>query len=331
MGDLRLILLSTLAFGLGCGGSSGTSIDAGGNNSGDASLGEPDAGLTGCELEAKARLEEMSTCFDIQTFTEQDFFDLADTPTSDGACSLCHSNGENGVFLGEAGATFLASRRFPYVTAFVNFTCNSPDEFAGLYLSDKFETASAITGHPSYDSDLFAGASAVAGPGFNYYNNKGRGCFECDAVAQNCPDLGDECMVIDLRRVECFTRNGIGNGLEQGAPCDEDFNDPCSANSCEFGYGPHLPATPSAEPVGTNCAFYCSPSVEHIGGDPSAVPCDFTSGDRADGPGAGFECRFLQTWVAGSLSLPTTIGICVDPAVWGSCADDDNLPGCRPL
>ena len=47
-------------------------------------------------------------------------------------------------------------------------------------------------------------------------------------------------------------------------------------------------------------------------------------GARPDGPGSGYECRYLQTFYDNTEWVAASIGICVDPGEWGgSCADFD--------
>jgi hypothetical protein len=105
-------------------------------------------------------------------------------------------------------------------------------------------------------------------------------------------------------------------------------------NGCAPGYAPLAPESPegSSAPL---CAFVCTPSETEPGGDPAGTPCSFVSDELPSGPGEGYDCRFINSFVDGADDVPPQFGICVDPVVWGSCVDntgdpDTDTPGCQP-
>ena len=73
-------------------------------------------------------------------------------------------------------------------------------------------------------------------------------------------------------------------------------------------------------------------------GDPNGVPCTAQfDGARPDGPGSGFQCRFVNSLHADLTMLPSSIGMCVDIEQFGDCRSCDLAmpelcpPGCLPF
>lgn len=147
-------------------------------------------------------------------------------------------------------------------------------------------------------------------------------CEHCDPAAQDCPSAGDACY-LDLyaARTICIAVPAGSVGRVQGDKCYDPAHT-CYVNGCDQGYGPMIPDA--------FCAFFCDPvdnwqgNVQGLAGDPAGVTCDAQfGGSRPDGPGAGYECRYLQSYYSNADHIPASIGLCVDATVEGSCADFD--------
>jgi len=165
------------------------------------------------------------------------------------------------------------------------------------------------------------------------------GCFEpCDLELQDC-DGGDGCylrLAVVRPETVCLPVVDDAIGRLQDAECLPWPASACFTNGCDLGYSPYLPENNVESFPRRVCAFLCSPSATDLGGDPSGITCSFTSPDRPDGPGGAHECRFIQTFGVPEPQIPPTLGFCVDPATWGSCADatgdpDTDPPGCAPI
>lgn len=166
--------------------------------------------------------------------------------------------------------------------------------------------------------------------------------FVCELVAQtNCAVPSDACYY-DFQRVGSFCSPvpSISLGATQGQFCAGSVT-PCGNDSCDKGHVPLGQFSPGE--MRDRCAFFCSPVPTHTGnqedaaGDPNGVPCTAAfDGARPDGPGNGFQCRFVNSLHADLTMLPPSIGICVDLEQFGDCRSCDLAmpelcaPGCLP-
>jgi hypothetical protein len=145
----------------------------------------------------------------------------------------------------------------------------------------------------------------------------------CDPVAQDCADAGDGCYIDPVGgEATCTAPTSGGASLGQDDPCDGSGGN-CFLNGCGIGFQALIDDDPGA-PTTSVCTFFCSPSATDAAGDPTGTTC-------LDGPGAGYDCRFLQSFYSNTDAVPATVGFCVDTSLWGSCANDNTLPGCAPL
>ena len=165
--------------------------------------------------------------------------------------------------------------------------------------------------------------------------------FVCDLVNQtNCAAPSDACYFEQTppHGSFCAPVPSMSLGAAQGAFCG---GNPCGNDSCDKGYVPLGQFSPGE--MVDRCAFLCSPVPTHTGnpddgaGDPNGVPCTAEfDGARPDGPGAGFQCRFVNAIHAPLSMLPPSIGICVDVERFGDCRTCDLAapgscpPGCLP-
>lgn len=151
-------------------------------------------------------------------------------------------------------------------------------------------------------------------------------CFGCDPVAQSCNDPTQACYLqAATSEANCAIVPPGSVGVTQGDPCYGPTSGGCFVNGCDKGYGANMPDD--------TCAFFCNPidnslgNVQGLTGDPAGIRCDSQfGGARPDGPGAGYECRFIQTFYGNTELVPATVGMCVDPASaagGGSCANFD--------
>ena len=143
----------------------------------------------------------------------------------------------------------------------------------------------------------------------------------CDPVDQDCSDHPEDgCYLQGVTGVS--TCSGIPTAAAekiQGEECYGPAAGTCYLNGCAKGYGANLPGT-------TECAFFCNPvdnwkdNVQGLTGDPDGITCAATFGDRPDGPGASFHCRFINMLFSNTDLVPSTVGVCLYPEDWGgSC------------
>lgn len=138
----------------------------------------------------------------------------------------------------------------------------------------------------------------------------------CDPVEQTCEDADHACYLNTMSGDGVCT--GIVNG---GATQGFDCGMQCFLNTCAEGYGVL---------VGSTCAFYCSPVDTHTGnqaeasGSATGVNCASSfAGARPDGPGAAFQCRFIETFAQNASAVGPGAGVCVDPGTQGDCTACD--------
>jgi hypothetical protein len=121
----------------------------------------------------------------------------------------------------------------------------------------------------------------------------------------------------------------VGAGAEslvQGDTCLQySVSDPCYLNGCAKGYQGDLVLDPAH-----SCSFFCNPidnwtgNIQGLAGDPAGITCATTFGGiRPDGPGAGYECVYIQSMYSDTEEIAETIGTCRPVATYGSCADFD--------
>jgi hypothetical protein len=158
---------------------------------------------------------------------------------------------------------------------------------------------------------------------FSDQNQMGTCVPICDPVAQDCLAVADACYMTMDGVGQCMPLEDDAVGLVQHHPClDGSLEGTCDINGCDKGYGPFYPPN--------YCAFFCNPMdnwtghVNGLSGDPAGVPCDAQfGGSRPNGPGPGYECRFIQSYYSNGEAIPPTVGMCVSAAEEGSCADFD--------
>jgi hypothetical protein len=159
----------------------------------------------------------------------------------------------------------------------------------------------------------------------------------CDPVAQDCPVASDACYLqTSVGTATCANVPAPAAAKLQNDSCYGPSGGGCYLNGCGKGYGSVLnndPVTPTAQ----DCAFFCNPTdtfvdtgntpVGTAAGDPNGIDCaEAFGGTRPDGPGAGHECRYIQSFYNNTELVPVTVGMCVAAASWGSCEDFDK-PG----
>ncbi len=149
---------------------------------------------------------------------------------------------------------------------------------------------------------------------------------ECDPVEQNCAIDTQACYLqLVTGESSCAGIPSDAVGLTQGDDCSANSSGQCYLNGCDKGYGANLPDGPDATSISL-CAFFCNPidnwsgNVQGLTGDPAGIGCTASfGGDRPDGPGPSYECRYLQTFY-GIEEVPAAVGMCLDPTIWGgSC------------
>ncbi len=126
----------------------------------------------------------------------------------------------------------------------------------------------------------------------------------CDPLAQDCADTTHGCFLsVSDGAASCSSPSFSTTG-QQGDAC-------MYTNGCARGFGCHLPNAPTSA-TGVLCAYYCDAGG---GSGPSCTD--------ASGPGTGFGCASLRTFLTGlPASIPSDIGICVP------CADYPTTAGC---
>ncbi|HUU01969.1 MAG TPA: hypothetical protein VM425_11035 [Myxococcota bacterium] len=145
----------------------------------------------------------------------------------------------------------------------------------------------------------------------------------CDPTAQSCADPAEACYLQAITGESSCAGVPSGSvGKLQGDPCYGPATGGCYLNGCDKGYGANLPDD--------TCAFFCNPidnwmgHVQGLSGDPAGITCASTfGGARPDGPGPAYECLYIQSFYSNTDNVPATIGMCVDPVSYGSCADFD--------
>ncbi|OGQ78046.1 MAG: hypothetical protein A2289_21155 [Deltaproteobacteria bacterium RIFOXYA12_FULL_58_15] len=145
----------------------------------------------------------------------------------------------------------------------------------------------------------------------------------CDPVLQDCQQTNQACYPqLGTGHSFCAEVPVEAEGLLQGDLCYGDNQGTCYSNGCDEGFAPLLPDD--------RCAFLCNPidnwlnHVAGLTGDPAGVTCDTTfGGERPDGPGSDYECRFIQSYYSNSEYFQSSVGMCVSLLDEGSCADFD--------
>lgn len=146
---------------------------------------------------------------------------------------------------------------------------------------------------------------------------------QCDPVAQDCVDDEQACYLQAVTGLTSCTGVPVSSeGRVQDDACYGPDAGVCYLNGCDVGYGGNLPDN--------DCAFFCNPvdswldNAAGVAGDPSGITCASTfGGDRPDGPGGAYQCRYLQTFYSNTDLVEAHIGMCVDPAEHGDCASYD--------
>lgn len=162
--------------------------------------------------------------------------------------------------------------------------------------------------------DLYAPSS-----GCSYTFIPGPDC-PCNPVTQDCPAMDNACYLLPVTgETLCATIPSGAIGLVQDDHCYGPDLDSCYLNGCDKGYGANQPDN--------TCAFFCSPidnwldNVQGLAGDPAGITCGATfAGVRPDGPGAGYECRYIQSFYSNTELVAETIGMCLSSAAYGTCA-----------
>ncbi len=160
----------------------------------------------------------------------------------------------------------------------------------------------------------------------------------CDPVAQDCTADGEACYLnTTLGTSSCSRVPEEAVGLNQDDDCyGPDGSDGCFLNGCDEGFAPMLNKGGPDGPGGSVCAAFCRPGVTNINdGSLEDGIAPYTCGARLT---PSHECRFIQSFYSNTDLVAADIGMCVPPALWGSClnydpADPDNtfVPGCEPL
>lgn len=159
----------------------------------------------------------------------------------------------------------------------------------------------------------------------------------CDPVAQDCQSSAVACYELPT------TGKGVCGAPEQGAEAQTQdkscalFMGQIYLNSCAKGYGCLLPMSTSDQNLDT-CGFFCNPGSttdsqgKHIGCDATFPPTDGGLA-HANGPGPGYECRYLNSLYQGAQNIPDSVGVCLSTATFGSCTDSGHMmdPGCMPV
>jgi hypothetical protein len=145
----------------------------------------------------------------------------------------------------------------------------------------------------------------------------------CDPVKQDCPGA-DACYLDEAVQSFCSMVPAGAAGRVQDSPCLA-AADQCLVNGCDKGHIPFLIDQFSSE---VHCAFLCSPIDTHQGSQDGAagvgVSClSSFGGDRPDGPGEDYQCRYLQSFYPGLEFVPASLGMCVSRFDWGDCRECD--------
>lgn len=142
----------------------------------------------------------------------------------------------------------------------------------------------------------------------------------CNPVTQDCPATDSACYLqLVTGDASCAEIPAGAIGLVQDDLCYGLTPDSCYLNGCDKGYGANQPDN--------TCAFFCSPidnwvgNIQGLAGDPAGITCGATfGGARPDGPGVGYECRYIQSFYSNTELVAETIGMCVSSSTYGTCA-----------
>jgi hypothetical protein len=156
----------------------------------------------------------------------------------------------------------------------------------------------------------------------------------CDAALQDCAAESQACYLQTGRgTMSCSRVPEEAEDRTQNMPCYGPQPGSCFLNGCAKGYGAILNDQPGTA-TGTVCAFFCNPSMETRTGDPAGIQTTYMGGDRPNGPGPAYECRYVNNFYSNTHEVPDHIGMAVDPEVWGSCnehgLEGEVIRGCQP-
>jgi hypothetical protein len=162
------------------------------------------------------------------------------------------------------------------------------------------------------------GACTLTGSYFEEFEFQIGMCLpSCDPVEQDCAEADGACYLVAANLTGVCAPPALGSEeLVQGDVCE-------AANGCATGHGCLLPETIDDPEAPVTCAFFCNPPGE------GNIDCSSRFDNRPDGPGEGFECRYMSDFF-GAPEIEPQIGFCVDIAEWGSCEDSPIQPGCVP-
>lgn len=142
----------------------------------------------------------------------------------------------------------------------------------------------------------------------------------CNPVTQDCPAVDYACYLQAISGESSCA--GIPSGaidVLQDDPCYGPSSGGCYLNGCDKGYGANQPDD--------TCAFFCSPidnwlgNIQGLAGNPAGITCGSTFGGiRPDGPGAGYECPYIQSFYSNTELVAETIGMCMSSSTYGTCA-----------
>jgi hypothetical protein len=157
-------------------------------------------------------------------------------------------------------------------------------------------------------------ACAVLRPFFEEFETVGVCLPSCDLIEQDC-GVGQKNCYFEFSSAGglCLAPVGDVDDKTQGATCT-------LTSGCARGYSCALVDSDSQQ---SSCAFICNPPGE------GPIDCSATLADRADGPGEGYECRYLSGYYD-EPRVPRHLGLCVGVDEEGSCDVDPDLPGCAP-
>lgn len=160
---------------------------------------------------------------------------------------------------------------------------------------------------------------------------------KCHPVQQNCQ--GEEACYLNatLGEAACSRVPEETAGLVQDDPCYGPQAGSCYLNGCPKGFSPILNAGGPDGPGGSVCAAFCTPVLQHTGatdalqGDPNGVTCPSMGA-------VSHHCRFINTFYNNTQNVWDSVGFCVPPDLWGSCANhvmgtqvpEEFVPGCEP-
>lgn len=173
---------------------------------------------------------------------------------------------------------------------------------------------------------------------FNDLENTGLCAASCDPVVQDCTVETEACYLSTGNGTSsCARVPEEASMLTQDDDCYGPDSDSCFLNGCAEGFGSNLNKGGPDGPGGSVCAAFCSPVIQHtgdsnsLGGDPSGVTC-------ASRGAVSHHCRFINSFYSNTEMVPDSVGFCVPPDLWDSCANhtlgsqdpETFVPGCEP-